>query len=991
MITRAALTFAVLLLAACKGNGKPAPAKPARDVVTIDTEYGKPMSALEALKSMKLPKDFTATLFAAEPTVRQPIDMKVDSRGRVWVAESYSYMSGSSQPQDRVVVLTDTDGNGMADKRSIFASGLRNLTSIEVGFGGVWVLAPPTLTFYPDADGDLSPDGAPVRHVTNWSTSGDWNMANGLVFGPDGWLYGREGQMGASTPMSAKGSSPGRISGAIWRYHPPSGKLEVVAHGMTNPWGLDWNEDGELFASGNCNGHLWHIVGGSLFEWGFGAREFSSEYGRTPPIEAVPHYAPGKDWWSAWKERFTMAETNDSYGGGHSHCGLLICNGRAWPESMRGHALMSNIHGHRINEDTLEANGPSYVSHRVGDPILPADPWFRGVSLVAAPDGAFFISDWSDTGECHDQSGIHQNSARIFRIVPAPLQAVEPIDGMHDDALLVLLAGDREEPARQALKQFQHRSQQKKLAPASSGKLVEMLAHPDCKLRMRALSALHGGLVLDNDQLLTASRDSDERLRAMAVRYWAERENAAAIAQRFSEMAATETSPRVLLHLASVTRLLPATLGRSLTAALIGRNKLDARIAQLLWHIQIQNPMFSSSDARALFTSCQSADFAGYLARFLVENDGDEGLVTIFIIASSRDKPAAILSVAIEMARKQWGFMTAPAQWPEWRKKWMASPDNETRGAALAASILFGDQDAMKSLRNQIGDPEVSHADKITALETLAAAQTNESLEIVGKAYREKALRIPAIRAMRHFKQTGIADSLIGNWSRFDDAERAAVVETLVSRKEWAMVLLAAMGPDGVKPAFLSAAQARGLAESGDAALQAAVLKSWGDPSRSSAQKDASFARATKLLAEKEQGDPEKGRLLFSQHCGTCHLLFGEGGKLGPDLTGRNRADLPSLIRSIVDPSADVPEDGRMTVVTRKDGSILSGIVLSKNTSGMTLRSQQGDITVKNEEISNLQSQATSPMPEGLLDALDDGQLRDLFSYLRADQASKPK
>lgn len=986
MIVRAILAAVFLITVACKGAVN-------KDVRAVDTESEEPMPAAAALKAMKLPAGFTATLFAAEPLVRQPIDMKVDGRGRVWVAEAYSYMSHSSTAQDRVTVLEDTDGDGNADKRTIFASGLDRLMSIEIGFGGVWILAPPMLTFYPDADGDLKPDGPPVEHLTNWNIHGQWNMANGLVFGPDGWLYGRQGQMGSSSPTTANGMTSDRFSGGIWRYHPPSGKFEIVAQGMTNPWGLDWNEDGELFASGNCNGHLWHIVGGSLYEWGFGARQFSSEYGRTAPLEVAPHYAPGKDWWAAWQERFKMAETNDSYGGGHSHCGLVICNGSAWPEAMRGHTLMSNIHGHRINEDTLEAAGASYVSRRIGDPIKSADPWFKGVSLVAAADGALFISDWSDTGECHDQSGIHQNSARIFRLVPVPQQAVAAIDGLGDSALLGLLAGDREEPARQALKLLQHRSQQKKLSPGSREKLVAMLAHADFKLRLRALSALHGGASLGNDSLIAASRDPDERVRAMAVRYWAEGKSADAAREKFLEMAATDASPRVVLHLASVTRLLPEPLRRSLNSALINRkvNPLDARTAQLLWHIQIQNPDFSAVEARALIANCQSPAFVIYLARYLVENDGPDGLATIFTIAAGQESPAALLSAAVETARKSNGFMTAPTQWPEWRKKWMASPDNATRGAALAASILFGDREALQSLGDRISDPKVATADKVIALETLAAAQTAESLEIVGKAYRDKTLRIPAIRAMRYFKQPGIADSLIGNWTRFDDAERRAVVETLVSRKEWAMTLLAAMRPDQIPPESLSAAQARNLADSGDPALAAAVRKGWGDPSRSVTQKEASLARATKLLVEKSSDDPAKGRLLFSQSCGACHTLYGEGGKLGPDLTGRNRADLTSLIRSIVDPSAEVPEDGRLTIVTRTDGSIVSGIVISKNLSGITLRTQQGEVKIKQEEVSSSKSQTASPMPEGLLDSLTDPQLHDLFAYLRADQTTDKK
>lgn len=962
------------------------------DVRAVDTESGQPMAATKALKSMKLPEGFTATLFAAEPYVRQPIDMKVDARGRVWVAEAYSYMSHSSTDQDRIVVLTDKDNNGMADTRNIFLGGLANLMSIEVGYGGVWVLDPPNLTFYPDADGDMKPDGTPVIHLTNWSTSGRWNMVNGLAFGPDGWLYGRLGQLGASSPRSTKGGSPGRLSGGIWRYHPPSGKFEAVAHGMTNPWGMDWNEDGELFVSGNCNGHLWHIVGGSLYEWGFGAREFSSEYGRTPPIEVAPHYSPGKDWWASWQERFDMAAANDSYGGGHSHSGLVICNGSAWPEKMRGHTLMSNIHGGRINEDTIEPNGSSFVSRRVGDPIKPSDPWFRAVSLVPAPDGGLFISDWSDTGECHDESGIHQNSGRIYRIQPVEKKPVAAIDGMDDANLLVLLAGDREEPARQALRMLQHRARQKKLPADSQTKLAELMTNPDFRIRLRALSALHGGGLLDDRQLLEAGRDSDERVRAMAVRYWAEGKPDTT-REFFQEMAANDSSPRVMLHFASVTRLLDGPLSWAFINTLIGRTKnpIDARTAQLLWHIRIQTLSFSPSDAEHLIASCKSEPFATYLASYLVENDGAAGLNSIFKIAAASDNPAAILSAAIETARKQHGFMSPPPGWPGLREKWMASPDQSVRGVALSASILFGDTEALLELKKRIGSPAVSLEAKTDAIETLAAAQTTESITIVGQAFRTKELRQAAIRAMRHFKQPSVGLSLISNWRSYDDSEQRAAVETLVTRREWALPLLEAIGTGKIRPDMLTAAQARALAEGGDSELNAAVLKHWGCPTRTGEQKDATLARATKLLADKSTGDPNKGRVLFSQSCGACHVLYGEGGKLGPDLTGRNRSDLPSLVRSIVDPSAEVPEDGRLTVVTRTDGSIASGIILSRNATGITLRGQQGDLVIRNESVASLQTQETSPMPEGLLDPLTDQQLQDLFSYLRADQAAPPK
>ena len=256
----------------------------------------------------------------------------------------------------------------------------------------------------------------------------------------------------------------------------------------------------------------------------------------------------------------------------------------------------------------------------------------------------------------------------------------------------------------------------------------------------------------------------------------------------------------------------------------------------------------------------------------------------------------------------------------------------------------------------------------------------------VTRAFRDPALRIPAIRAMRHLDQPLLAASLLSNWPYYSPDECRAVVETLVSRKPWALLLLDAVAAGEIPKSDLSAAQARSLADSGDASLRASVLDHWGDPHRSDDQKQATLDRATRLLTSAPEGDPVKGRETFTRACGICHTLFGEGGKLGPDLTGRNRADLTPLLTSIIDPSAEVPEDGRLTVVTRKDGGILSGILISSNASNLVIRTQQGDISVKAADIASSASPTTSPMPEGLLEPLSDTQLIDLLSYIRSDQ-----
>lgn len=218
---------------------------------------------------MTVPPGFHVSLFASEPLLRQPIGMTTDSRGRLWVAENNTYSDAKINfdlsQHDRILILEDTDHDGRADRQTVFWDQGQKLTSVEIGFGGVWALCPPRLLFIPDRNGDDVPDGKPqvvldgfddgvVRH----------NIANGLRWGPDGWLYGRHG-IQATSYVGVPGTLPSQrtpINCCVWRYHPTRRIFEVVCRGTTNPWGMDWNAQGELFFINTVIGHLWHAVPG---------------------------------------------------------------------------------------------------------------------------------------------------------------------------------------------------------------------------------------------------------------------------------------------------------------------------------------------------------------------------------------------------------------------------------------------------------------------------------------------------------------------------------------------------------------------------------------------------------------------------------------------------------------------------------------------------------------------------------------------------------
>jgi len=214
-----------------------------------------PLSPDAAAKALALPAGFNITVFAAEPRVQNPIGIAWDARGRMWVAENYTYAESPLRfdlaHRDRVVILEDADNDGVAEKRSVFTDEVQMLTSVEVGQGGVWLMCPPRLLFIPDRDGDDKPDGPPQTVLDGFEVgkASSHNFANGLRWGPDGWLYGRcghscPGKLGVpGTPEHLRAP----IRGGIWRYHPGRKVVEVLTHGTTNPWGHDWDANGELF------------------------------------------------------------------------------------------------------------------------------------------------------------------------------------------------------------------------------------------------------------------------------------------------------------------------------------------------------------------------------------------------------------------------------------------------------------------------------------------------------------------------------------------------------------------------------------------------------------------------------------------------------------------------------------------------------------------------------------------------------------------------
>ena len=177
---------------------------------------------------------------------------------------------------------------------------------------------------------------------------------------------------------------------------------------------------------------------------------------------------------------------------------------------------------------------------------------------------------------------------------------------------------------------------------------------------------------------------------------------------------------------------------------------------------------------------------------------------------------------------------------------------------------------------------------------------------------------------------------------------------------------------------------ARQIRSFNDLELNAKLASAWGELRESDAEKRAFIAKLKAQFTSESlaTADRSKGRLVFNQACAACHRLYGDGGQVGPDLTGAGRDNLDYLLENIADPSAVVTADFRMTVVNLKDGRVLNCLILAKTDRTLTLRTMNETLTVDRTEVEGTQESKLSLMPEGLLESLTDAQRRDLIAYL---------
>lgn len=988
-----------------------------------------PMSAEEAAKTFKMPPGFKVSVFASEPDVRQPIAMTFDPRGRLWVAENYTYAEAAvkfaTNLSDRVVIFEDADNDGRFDKRSVFYDKAKLLTSVELGMGGVFLMCPPKLLFIPDRNGDDVSDGEPEVLLDGFTTTtgSHHTFANGLRWGPDGWLWGRVG-ISSQARVGKPGTPEAQrvaMNGGVWRYHPTKRVFQAVSHGTTNPWGMDWNEVGEPFFINTVIGHFWHAINGAYFDRMHGEHVNKRAYEFIGQHADHYHFDTGAGWTKsrAALDGSSFASGSENLGGGHAHCGLMIYQGENWPKEYRGKAFTLNLHGRRINMERLERDGSGYVAKHEADFLTVGDPWFRGIDLIQGPDGGVFISDWSDTGECHEHDGVHRSSGRIYKITYGEPKKPEfgDLTKLSGQQLLPLVTSTNEWIARQvrqvlatktALRQTVGLSQRelrvefgRKRGPADRLKVIWALQAIGGTDGYWIADRVYGGsregnelsragaLAVRRDEIFLAKAHEEERRLAGLQPAYDVHELFAKASKQLVWLAEREESPLVRLKLAETLQALPVEHRRPLAELLVKRaaDASDHNLPLLLWY-GIEPVVAADPKAGVqLAMASQIPTVRRLIARRLAE-DAETKPANIAALLSAVTKSDAAIKTEIvyglSQAWKGWRKLAAPDGWPTFSESLRAVADVTLQAKLSEINLLFGDGRALDELRTVVADASADAAARRVALKTLLDGKADNLAPLLKKLADDARLRADAIIGLLQIGDASAPALTISKYPHVTTGERVQFMGALVTRPAAAKALLAAIGDGKIPKADLTPFHARQIAGLNDAALTARLTEVWGAVRSSSAEARATIEWLKKELTPQRiaSADLVAGRKLFNTACASCHVLYGEGGKVGPDLTGSGRANLDYLLENTVDPSAVVAAEFRMSVVALKDDRVLNGVIREKTDRTITLQSQTERATFERREIESIEESTASMMPEGLLESLTPDQRRDLIAYL---------
>ena len=975
-----------------------------------DKPPNDPRDPITAAKMMTVPEGFTVEVVAAEPDIVNPVAMTIDERGRFWITESLEYPRREPGPgKDRVKILEDTDGDGKADKFTVFMEGLNIPSGIAVGHGGVWIANSPDILFVQDTDGDGKADKQEVV-VTGFGRTDTHELPNSLTWGPDGWLYGLNGVFNHSHVKYAKTNPnynekhPGwPLTCAMYRIHPRTREFQVFCEGTSNPWGIAFNDEGEAFVSACVIDHLWHLV-----ETGY----YHRQGGPYPPF--------------TWKIESIVKHKHQKA----AYCGIHFFDSDAYPEKYRRKLYMGNIHGGCINVDRVESKGSTYQGFGEPDFLTANDAWFMPVVQKTGPDGSLYVLDWYDRYHCYqdanrDPAGIDRLKGRLYRVryKDTPRTAREFDLAKETDEKLIERLGSKNDFVRDTARRLLQERDTESVGQLLYNNLFG-LGHDKFTVghRRRMYITLGSMSVSHSERIYNTVLDPDLVLRSWRVRFMGEHPIEGRNVYRLAGLPFEPKHARERLQVViAASKLIRANDGRNVTDEistyfqfLIGALREaddDPVIPRVVW--QNLHPFLEShSDPFVnLLQDPQTKGNAALLAmmpriieRLLGRKNFDPKPVAKVISLMTYFQPeiAALglgqVSTKVqnrELSADQSEAMKLEME-PSLRKILDGPIDSPMYLPAAFLATSWSDSQGIKAVRSIFTSDKAIPDQRLLALNSLITAKDNGLIDSVAltldTASTPSSFKSQILASLSKLNDPKVADVILARYAQLEPDIQPRAIELLTQRARWAKSLLAAIGDKQIAATAINLNQARRLKDLNDEELTKLLATHWGQVREGRDPNREKYIADMRQLIRKSPGDPFEGEKAFKKVCAQCHKIYGEGAEVGPDITLNGRNDFNQLLSNVFDPSLVIGAGYRSYTVVTNGGRVLNGLLAEDSPQRVVLKVQGGkQEVIPRSDIDEFKVNEISLMPEQLEKQLTPQEIIDLFAFISLDKHPSDK
>ena len=956
----------------------------------------KPLSPKQALESFEVLEGFEMQLVASEPNVQEPIVVSYDENGSMYVAEYLKFPAKegkSDGPDGQIRMLTDQDQDGYYENSTVFANGLAWPTGICPWKGGVFVIAAPDLWYLKDTNEDGVAD---VREkvFSGFGFSNEEGTANNLVWGLDHWIYGAGSNSGGEIRTARQPAArPISIRGRDFRFHPVTGKFEAISG--SEQFGNSFDDWGNRFICQNSKPAV-HVV-------------LPAHYlARNPylPVPAVLNDTWNEDkvYRSSQPERWRVDRTRIRKSQNRKWAapfvehdvftactGITIYRGQDYPAPFRGNLFVGDVQSNLVHRRVLQSKGATFESLRADENtevIRSTDNWFRPVNLCNAPDGTLHVVDMyrqvietpdSLPDEILESVDLHlgHDLGRIYRLAPKGF-AVPPLPRFGSATVEQLVKelksqnGWQRETASRLLFERQD---------FVAVELLQKLVHEsDSPLaQLHGMYALKGLGELQAAEISIGLGSPSPGLREHAVRL-AEfvvgvQSGSAACDQLINKVLslAGDPSPRVRFQVA-------LTLGQF----------SDARAANALCEIAKRDT--NDQWVRTAILSSSLNHAATMLETLFVDKEfrkskaGLQILKQLSVVVGGRNRADEVkrllevvdLTSSEEANGLEQAVIVGLGDGLRRSRSSLAHHVRESTPTATKISRLVDEASTTLAKSN------TTSAQRIRSIEFLAHGKWEVVGEVLTSSLTSRqapAVQLAAVHAMASFSNASVSEVLTRKWNGLSPSVRGEVIETLLSRNDWAQSLLTAIEQGRISREAITGLRRSQLLEHSNDSIRRLAIRLF-DAVESETGMSALDKYRTALASK---ADASRGEAVFIGNCMSCHRVGKKGHNVGPNLATIQNRTPESLLIEILEPNRNIQADYLQYFVLLNDGRMVTGMIAAESPTSITLRRAEGiEQTVLRQNIEEIRSSGKSLMPAGLEKNINSKEMSDLIAFLRS-------